>query len=901
MKKHLLSIRKKGLSILLSSVITVSCTVPLCTTAYAEENDYQLANNIQDGTILHCFDWKYSDITTELENIARAGFTSIQVSPAQKDLMDMTGWQEYTTVDGKEVWKTLNGTPWYSAYDADELKFCDKGEYYTREDLIELCEEADKYGINIIMDVVANHLNRYYHEDLGDELSKSEYWHNGKSVSNYDRRSNITNGNLGNLPDLNTENEYIQQLTLDYINDLKSMGVDGIRWDAAKHIALPSEGSDFWKIVTDTGLYNYGEILTGPVDNKDHDELMAEYTEYMSVTDSKYSENLFGSFNFKKVPQSDGNWTSRGVTADKLVYWGESHDSYSNNGQYGGTNYMSQNTIDRAYAVAAARADATSLYFSRPSSTEKEEIYFGEKGSMHFISAEVSAVNHFHNAMIGKKDCYLASENCAVITRENGGAVIVCGDETGEVTVENAGGYAVEGTYTDEVSGNTFVVTKDTITGTVGDSGIAVIYDSPFIGRVYAEPVKSNKFFGEINVTLRNSSVSNSSYTLTETRNGKLISTLTKDFSDGDICTFGKNASPGNIFTLELNATAINGREIKQTYTYYVDPNQRNLPKNTSDSNRITFDNGSEMWSDVFVYISCETENGEITNVEFPGEKMEDEGEEYYTYIIPEKFAKYNSATLNITFSDGYDNTINERIIPPDEKYPIIMCYNSWGVFYNDKTWEWKYHGPDKPKELNDLTSNCLIYSNEISQWDDVYIFLSNGTENNSDFPGEKMTDISNNFFSYSIPEKLKDCNNLYVTFNDGKGNSINQWLTMHWDYKSGKIDYIPQDIRTAYNAVGYYYNYPYLDYDDLKTLKWRCYWSTSYAGIIGDFNNDGKISSKDALGILRSSIGYDVDGWYLLGNVNDDDKLTAADSLEVLRYTINAHCSENIGKALLQ
>ena len=169
------------------------------------------------------------------------------------------------------------------------------------------------------------------------------------------------------------------------------------------------------------------------------------------------------------------------------------------------------------------------------------------------------------------------------------------------------------------------------------------------------------------------------------------------------------------------------------------------------------------------------------------------------------------------------------------------------------------------------------------------------------DFPGEKMTDISNNFFSYSIPEKLKDCNNLYVTFNDGKGNSINQWLTMHWDYKSGKIDYIPQDIRTAYNAVGYYYNYPYLDYDDLKTLKWRCYWSTSYTGIIGDFNNDGKISSKDALGILRSSIGYDVDGWYLLGNVNDDDKLTAADSLEVLRYTINAHCSENIGKALLQ
>jgi hypothetical protein len=35
------------------------------------------------GVILHCFDWKYTDIKAELKNIAEAGFTSIQTSPVQ--------------------------------------------------------------------------------------------------------------------------------------------------------------------------------------------------------------------------------------------------------------------------------------------------------------------------------------------------------------------------------------------------------------------------------------------------------------------------------------------------------------------------------------------------------------------------------------------------------------------------------------------------------------------------------------------------------------------------------------------------------------------------------------------------------------------------------------------------
>lgn len=45
------------------------------------DNKYGLKDKIQDGVILHCFDWKLSDIQAELPNIAKAGFSAVQTSP----------------------------------------------------------------------------------------------------------------------------------------------------------------------------------------------------------------------------------------------------------------------------------------------------------------------------------------------------------------------------------------------------------------------------------------------------------------------------------------------------------------------------------------------------------------------------------------------------------------------------------------------------------------------------------------------------------------------------------------------------------------------------------------------------------------------------------------------------
>ncbi len=102
----------------------------------------------------------------------------------------------------------------------------------------------------------------------------------------------------------------------------------------------------------------------------------------------------------------------------------------------------------------------------------------GVKGSEAFKAKHIAAVNKLRNAM-GDTPEYLASaDGVTVVTRAGGGACIVVGNGQGrQVSVPNGGGYLPAGTYRDLVSGNTFTATATTISGTVGSTGIAVVYD----------------------------------------------------------------------------------------------------------------------------------------------------------------------------------------------------------------------------------------------------------------------------------------------------------------------------------------------------------------------------------------------------------------------------------------
>lgn len=420
--------------------------------AYAQ-NQYGLPSEIKEGNILHCFDWKMSQIKLDLRKIAEAGFGAIQISPVQRNVN--------------------SGAIWYDVYRPFDFKFIANG-LGTADDLRSLCEEAEKYGIKVIVDVVFNHVdNKPYRDSWWDEGDRDRHVNTGV---NYSNRYSVTHHNMGNgqYAEVNSENPEVIARAKAYIEELKSYGVKGIRFDAAKHVGLPSEGTDFWKEVTSVpGMFYYGEILGNP-GGPNANNLMKEYTDYMSVTDEAYSTSARNALG---VPTSTGNWTGKNIDGSKLVYWGESHDTFSNTPEYGGvTNGTSQNTIDKAYAILSCRNLGVGLYFSRPTTNNTGQIKVGNKGSSHYADPEVAEVNKFKNAMLGKADSYKWNTTTGCVTRQGGGAVIVTKTGYSTVEIENGGGYCPPGTYYDRVSGNKFEVTASTIKGKTGSKGIAVIY-----------------------------------------------------------------------------------------------------------------------------------------------------------------------------------------------------------------------------------------------------------------------------------------------------------------------------------------------------------------------------------------------------------------------------------------
>ena len=621
-------------ALVLTAVLAASSFAALpVSAADTDPQNYGLADSIQKGTILHCFDWKYTDIMAELPNIAKAGFTSVQTSPAQGIVQDQMTW----------MWMYQ---PTTFSVQTNPLG--------TKTELKNLCTEAKKYGINVIVDVVANHMAGD-HTKIQDDLKPSKYWHSLGKITNYSDRNQVINGDLG-MKDLKSENTYVQSVVSSYIDELKTLGVSGIRWDAAKHIGLPSENCDFWSVVTNKGLYNYGEILSSP-GGSNSKALMAEYTKYMSVTDNGYGNTLLSSFMKGTAPSTNAGWTKNGISADKLVYWGESHDTYANE-EGKESNAATQNQVDRAYAVVTSRNDATSLYLSRPYATSPGSIRSGDKGSMHFTSAEVAAVNHFHNAMAGKEDSYAVSNNCSVTTRKDGGAVIVLGSGGNKkVSVTNVSSYAKAGTYKDEVTGNTFTVTKDTITGTVGNSGIAVIYDSGFTSRVEASVVSDTTFNTEaLSVTLRAIDVTNTKYTVKTNS-----STSTASYTDNQTIEIGKDAEPGSTITLTLTGNTKTGKTVSSSYNYFKAA-VKIYPE--LESGGMVFDNSKTNWKKVNVYVYDESvdKNNPVTNGSWPGAVMTDCKNGLYKYLLPKQFASCKN--IMVIFNNGSGDQIPAPLAP---------------------------------------------------------------------------------------------------------------------------------------------------------------------------------------------------------------------------------------------
>jgi len=145
--------------------------------------DYGLPSGIQEGNILHCFNWPASEIKAALPSIAAAGFGSVQLSPLQRG-------------------DIKTGSSWHDLYRPYDLAF-KTSSFCSEQDLKDLCSAAAEYGIKIIVDVVANHVDKTagFHDKWWDSNGRIRWEGN----INYSNRYSITHGQLGDYGDINSE------------------------------------------------------------------------------------------------------------------------------------------------------------------------------------------------------------------------------------------------------------------------------------------------------------------------------------------------------------------------------------------------------------------------------------------------------------------------------------------------------------------------------------------------------------------------------------------------------------------------------------------------------------------------------------------------------------------------
>ena len=612
---------------------------------------YGLADDIQDGAILHAWCWSFNTIKENMKDIAAAGFTTVQTSPANecKDTysnMKLMGNDEVNGTDGC----------WWWQYQPTDWKI---GNYQlgTRDDFKAMCAEADKYGIKVIVDVIPNHttpdlpkVSQNLYNAVG---GKDNLYHaNGfKEITQWGNRYECTTGQMGGLPDVNTENPDFQAYFLKYLNDLIACGADGFRYDTAKHIGVPSDPLDkkstrnnFWPVVTgeesakgvtlsDKNVFTYGEVLQG--DNVPE----SEYAKYMRMTASSYGETLRGAVTGNSFDvDTISNW--RHASPGRLVTWVESHDTYCNAGV---SSRMTDEQLRLAWAVIAARKDGTPLFYSRPdgsngaSGNRWGNNVLGAKGNNEFKSTEVREVNLFRNAMAGKSE-YLRNpgkdSQILQIDRGNEGTVII---NLKEDSVKiNSDTNMKDGTYKDQVSGRFFTVSNGKISGTLDKRKVAVIYNKDQESVGVSSTTGSNSFSTDtLDVKLSAKNVQNATYTTSEGASGS--------YTDGDIIAVGAKSQIGDTITVTVKGTGTKGEvtdsaEFKKTekdpYLKYIDGSYDVYIKKPDG------------WGDkinCYAYVDKDTNNGK-----WPGVEMKYLGEGVYAYNLPDDFKN-----ASIIFNDG--------------------------------------------------------------------------------------------------------------------------------------------------------------------------------------------------------------------------------------------------------
>ncbi|ATO39557.1 hypothetical protein BP20092_02155 [Bifidobacterium pseudolongum subsp. globosum DSM 20092] len=572
----------------------------------AARKQYGLAREMSYGSILHAWMWSFNTIKQKMPEIAAAGYTSIQTAPISEIKGPVNGMQFDEN--------------WYYVYQPTGTKIGNKV-VGTEDDLKAMTAEAHKYGIRVIVDGVINHFSSDWNAIDSDWRSENNFhqaWgicdkqentsHNGDRID-YSNRWKVTQCHLLGLWDLNTQNQTVADRMHDYLTRAVEDGVDGFRYDAAKHIELPDEFDThspyFDTILSNGAQYQYGEVLQGDsgLNAAAYPALFDKYSSNGGGnTGSKYGGAVRAAINSGSMnAQSLRNLQGDGVRDNQLVTWVESHDNYANKevdteiGKVGVSTRISADKIRKGWAIIASRAGGAPLFFNRPvgsggtnNNQFAERTTLGMAGDDEWKHPEVTWVNKFRNAMEGSpenmQNCQ-GDNSCLMIERgigdgspDNNGVVVV--NSGGDKDLNGISTTLDDGQYKDQVNGGQITVSGGKITSGRAPGGkVAVFWNNKGGTTIDAETISAapinTTFTGSgIEVTVRAQNATNLKWATSDGKSGTFVS--------GDKITVGANAEVGDVITLTLTGkgTGATGKDLKVEYTYEkVERSQQQLAK----------------------------------------------------------------------------------------------------------------------------------------------------------------------------------------------------------------------------------------------------------------------------------------------------------------------------------
>ncbi|MEV3990878.1 carbohydrate-binding module family 20 domain-containing protein [Streptomyces sp. NPDC049837] len=196
------------------------------------------------------FEWTFASVAKACTGtLGPAGYGYVQVSPPQEH---------------------IQGAQWWTSYQPVSYRIAGRlGDRAAFKSMVDTCHGA---GVKVVVDTVINHMAAGNGTGTGGS-SYTKYGYPGlysapdmddctAQITNYQDRGNVQNCELVGLADLDTGEEYVRTKIAGYMNDLLTLGVDGFRVDAAKHMPAADLAAIKAKL-TNPGVYWKQEAIYG--------------------------------------------------------------------------------------------------------------------------------------------------------------------------------------------------------------------------------------------------------------------------------------------------------------------------------------------------------------------------------------------------------------------------------------------------------------------------------------------------------------------------------------------------------------------------------------------------------------------------------------------------------------